>query len=239
MTDSNSEERSMDLEMQQMDSMAESLLVEMGMAPDPDEEHPVIARFRSQLEEGLTPEEVVGAAAVVHAMRQKKQVMIQSRDKDTRHLMMTKDGQWMGKDINETEPGKPANFQYGPDNFPTPEEGLKMHSRRGSFAESATRRPREESVTSVSSEVPKSKERRQDQARMMTPHAFTMGGEQTSSSESPKPPPLIDSEEERREEARALAEARQRNEELVIEAPDGREVQRGAVGVYPSSRKES
>ena len=63
-----------DEEMEWMDGEAESMMAEMVIVPEEPEkpEHAAIAYLRAQLEVGLTPEQVVGAAAVVKALADNK-----------------------------------------------------------------------------------------------------------------------------------------------------------------------
>ena len=73
----------MDLEekMEAMSGEAESMMAEMGALPEESTaEHPASAYLRSQLEEGLKPEQLVGAAAVVRAVTNNKRLWMQAAD---------------------------------------------------------------------------------------------------------------------------------------------------------------
>ena len=72
-----SEEISMELE--EMEPMGESIMTEMGVAPVTTEEslHPASAFLQSQMEVGLTQDQIVGAAAIIRAIAGNKRVMMQ------------------------------------------------------------------------------------------------------------------------------------------------------------------
>ena len=121
-----SEEISMELE--EMEAMGESIMTEMGVAPVTTEEplHPASAFLQSQMEVGLTPNQTVGASAIVRAIAGNKRVMMQIGESDEKQAMIYKDGEWMGHDANRSEPDVAPTFKYSPETFPKPARSLRM-----------------------------------------------------------------------------------------------------------------
>ena len=202
--------------------MADSLRMETGIMVEDAEtpEHPVKTALQAQIMSGLTPDQLMAAAAAVKTIAEGKTLIMQASDGTHKLNMMYKEGQWYGHDINRTEPTNPPTFQYTPETFPVLNETLKMLPVKRN-RDAAIQTHREEKLPSLS-EGRKSQNLRevvrpkQKTVKMMTPHSFVEEDSevaQTSSSESPRPPPLIDSEEERREEARKLEEDRRMREE--------------------------
>ena len=141
-------------------------MAEMGGLPENSTpEHPACTYLRSQLEVGLTPEQVVGAAAAVRAIASGRRLLMQESDDQSKLTMMFKDGLWMGNDVNQCEPANPPAFKYVSGTFLLPEKGLKMTGAKKSrmtgtqtMAESppiqqARMVPRTVSVTSTGSRV--------------------------------------------------------------------------------------
>ena len=71
------------------------MIAEMGVLPEePDKpEHVATAYLRAQLEVGLTPEQVVGAAELVRALADNRRLLMQAGDeKIGKVAMLYKDG---------------------------------------------------------------------------------------------------------------------------------------------------
>ena len=118
-----------DESMEGVDEEVESMMAELGVPPEEPEkpEHVATAYLRTQLEVGLTPEQVVGAAALVRALADNRRLLMQAGDEKTGKVaMLFMDGQWRGNDLNRCEPANPPTFKYSSGAFPMPDTSLRM-----------------------------------------------------------------------------------------------------------------
>ena len=75
---------------------------------------------------GLTPEQVVAAAAAVRAVAGNKRLLMQASDIHSKMTMMYKEGLWLGNDINQSVSTTFPDYKYVSGTFPLPEQGLRM-----------------------------------------------------------------------------------------------------------------
>ena len=131
-------------------------------------------------------------------------------EKTGKLAMMHRDSQWMGNDMNRSEPANPPASKYLPGTFPMPEKNLRMTDTKTSkrIGKQATAESPDPSkcvkAPAVANPVEphSAKETTEGPTRMMTPRYFSTV-EKSSCSESPRKPSLIDSKEEARQETEA------------------------------------
>ena len=217
------------MELEEMEAMGESIMTELGVEPASTEEplHPASAFLQSQMEVGLTPEQIVGAAAVVRAIAKNKRVMMQIGESDEKQAMIYKDGVWMGHDANHSEPDVDPTFKYGPETFPKPARSLRMLVGRRQRSTGTETLP----IIATPSQQPGPQLKKSSEVKqMMTPFTFAAGV--GDSPESPQPPSFVDEAEEMRREEEEL---RQWREERARKKQRETEVAASATGESAAS----
>ena len=128
-----SEEIAMDLDLEEMEAIsgeAENLMAEIEPQEEVTPEPAACAYLRSQLEVGLTPEQVVAAAAAVRSVAANKRLLMQASDDHSKMTMMYKEGSWVGNDINQSVSTTPLTTSTCPVRFPFQNKDLECWLRR-------------------------------------------------------------------------------------------------------------
>ena len=163
------------------------------------------------MEVGLTPDQIVGAAAIVRAIAGNKRVMIQIGGSDKKQPRIYKDGEWMGHDANRSELDVAPTFKYSPETFPKPARSLRMMTTKKQRSTGTEMVAMLQTATGPSRPAGIPIGRSGGTSQMMTPFTFATGARE--SSESPQPPPLIDGVEEARREEEELRRCREEMQE--------------------------